>query len=46
MKHYYKDAEICYHMANQDCITLDKVPYIGHFTPGTEDVYIATGFNK
>ena len=46
VKHYYKDSEICYHMANQDCITLDKVPYIGRFTPGADDVYIATGFNK
>lgn len=46
VRHYYKDAEISYRMANQDCITLDKVPYIGHFTKNSNHVYIATGFNK
>lgn len=43
---YYKDAKICYRMANQDCMTLDKIPYIGHYTKDSSDVYIATGFNK
>lgn len=46
IKQYYKDANVCYRMVNQDCITLDKVPYIGHFTKGSKNVYIATGFNK
>ena len=46
IKQYYKDAKVCYRMVNQDCITLDKVPYIGHFTKGSENVYVATGFNK
>ena len=46
VKHYYPNCEICYHMVNQDTITLDHVPYIGHFTKNTENVYIATGFNK
>lgn len=45
-KRFYKDCEICYHMANQDCITLDGVPYIGRFTKSSKNVYIATGFNK
>jgi len=43
---FYPDCEICYQMANQDCITLDKVPYIGHFKKGSDNIYIATGFNK
>lgn len=46
VKHYYENCEIYYRMANQDCITLDKVPYIGRFTKNSEHVYIATGFNK
>lgn len=44
--HYYSGAEVCYRMANQDCITLDRVPYIGKYTSKMEHVYIATGFNK
>lgn len=46
VKHYFKHAEICYRMANQDCMTLDKVPYIGKYTKGDSNIYIATGFNK
>ncbi|WP_167957515.1 FAD-dependent oxidoreductase [Anaerosporobacter faecicola] len=46
VKQYYSQGTIAYHMVNQDCITLDKVPYIGRLTKGMENVYIATGFNK
>lgn len=31
--------------ANQDCMTLDGLPYVGHYSPATPDVYVATGFN-
>lgn len=44
--HYYKGAQVCYWMANQDCMTFDKAPYIGNYTSKMEHVYIATGFNK
>lgn len=30
----------------QDCMTLDKVPYIGHYCLTTPDLYVATGFQK
>ena len=43
---YYKDAEIVGRWATQDCMTLDRVPYIGHYGRGTPDLYVATGFNK
>lgn len=46
VKHYFKHAKICCRMANQDCMTLDKVPYIGQYTKGSSNIYIATGFNK
>lgn len=46
VKHYYPECEVCYHMVNQDCMTLDRVPYIGHYTNHTSHIYIATGFNK
>lgn len=30
----------------EDCITLDKIPYIGKFSTMWENAYVATGFNK
>lgn len=32
--------------ANQDCMTLDGLPYIGKYSGGTPNLYVATGFNK
>ena len=43
---YYKNAEIVAKWATQDCMTLDKIPYIGQYSANTPDVYVATGFNK
>lgn len=30
----------------EDCISLDKIPYIGNFSKVMNNVYVATGFNK
>lgn len=35
-----------YRWSTQDCMTLDSVPYVGHFTSKTPNLYIATGFGK
>lgn len=43
---YYPSGREKYRWATQDCMTLDNVPYIGHYSKGTPDVYVATGFNK
>ena len=43
---HYKSAEIVGKWATQDCMTLDKIPYIGQYSKSTPDVYVATGFNK
>jgi len=43
---HYKNAEIVGKWATQDCMTLDDVPYIGHYASSTPDVFVATGFNK
>lgn len=32
--------------ANQDCMSLDGVPYIGPYSPAMPHVYVATGFNE
>jgi glycine/D-amino acid oxidase-like deaminating enzyme/nitrite reductase/ring-hydroxylating ferredoxin subunit len=40
------DAKIKYRWSTQDCITLDKIPYIGKLSKDMPNVYLATGFNK
>ena len=45
-KCHYPDAKIKYNWATQDCVTLDKVPYIGRYSKTTENMYVVTGFNK
>ncbi len=43
---YYPKATAKYRFAAQDCMSLDSLPYIGHYSKRTEDVYVATGFSK
>jgi len=45
-KKYYPDAKEKFFWATQDCMTLDSVPYIGRYSKNTQDLYVATGFNK
>ncbi len=45
-KKYYPNAAPKFFWAAQDCISLDKVPYIGRYSKSTPDLYVATGFNK
>ena len=45
-KKYYPNAAPKYFWAAQDCISLDKIPYIGRYSKNTPDLYVATGFNK
>ncbi len=42
----YPDATEVAHWATQDCMSLDGIPYIGPYSASTEDLYVATGFNK
>lgn len=39
-------AQTVYRWATQDCMSLDGVPYIGSYAPGTPELYVATGYNK
>ncbi len=43
---HYPKAKTVAKWATQDCMTLDRVPYIGRYSKSTEDLYVATGFNK
>lgn len=45
-REYYPHAEEVTRWATQDCITLDKMPYIGPYSASTKGLYVATGFNK
>lgn len=42
----YPDAEVLYKWTAEDCISLDKIPYIGQYSSIMKNLYIATGFNK
>lgn len=45
-KKNYKDSQEVYHWAAQDCMSLDKIAYIGKYSALCSDIYTATGFNK
>ena len=45
-KKFYPDCKILYKWNTRDCITLDKIPYIGEFSLFMPNAYVATGFNK
>ena len=45
-RNMYSKGKIKYHWNTEDCITLDKIPYIGEFSKLWENCYVATGFNK
>lgn len=45
-KQYYPNAKTVSRWATQDCMTLDGVPYIGNYSKRTQNMYVATGFNK
>lgn len=42
----YPDSHIKYSFATQDCMSLDSMPYIGRYSDSSQDIYVATGFNK
>lgn len=46
IKGYYPNAEVLFKWSTEDCITLDKIPYIGEFSNLLPNVYVATGFKK
>lgn len=45
-KRYYPDCEIKYRWCTEDCISLDKIPYIGEFSNLMPNVYVGTGYKK
>lgn len=45
-KKYYPNATERYSWATQDCMSLDGIPYIGVYSAGLPNVFVATGFNE
>ena len=45
-KQIYPQGKVENYWNTEDCITLDKIPYIGKYSSMWENAYVATGFNK
>lgn len=45
-REYYPGCTVTHRWAAQDCMSLDGIPYVGHYSAKTADLYVATGFNK
>ncbi len=41
---YYPNHRISYQWVNQDCVSIDGIPYIGSYFKN-KNIYVATGFN-
>lgn len=46
IKKYYPNSKVMFKWSTEDCITLDKIPYIGNFSNLLPNMYVATGFKK
>jgi nitrite reductase/ring-hydroxylating ferredoxin subunit len=42
----FKNPQIVSKWSTQDCMTYDKIPYIGRYTDSIDNLYVATGFKK
>lgn len=45
-KELYPDCNVLFRWNTRDCISLDKIPYIGEFSNLMTNMYIGTGFKK
>ena len=46
IKKYYPDYNILFKWSSNDCISLDKLPYVGTFSSLTPNIFVGTGFKK
>jgi len=46
LKENFKNYEVVSKWSTQDCMTYDKIPYVGNISNSVENIYVATGFNK
>ena len=45
-KEMYPDCKVLFKWNTRDCISLDKIPYIGEFSNLMKNMYVGTGFKK
>lgn len=45
-KKFYPDSKVLFRWDTRDCISLDKIPYIGEYANTMPNVYVGTGFKK
>ena len=45
-KKYYPNCEILFRWNTRDCISLDKIPYIGSYSSIMPHMFVGTGFKK
>ncbi len=45
-KKCFPDCEIITQFSAQDCMSLDKLPYIGKYSKKEDNIFVSTGFNK
>lgn len=45
-RRYYPDSKGTFSWAAQDCMSLDGVPYIGHYSKNMPGCFVASGYNK
>lgn len=45
-KQIYPDSKVLFRWNTEDCIPLDKIPYIGEFSNLWPNAYVATGYKK
>ena len=45
-KEMYPDCKVIFKWNTRDCISLDKIPYIGEFSKMMKNMYVGTGFKK
>ena len=45
-KELYPDCKVLFRWNTRDCISLDKIPYIGEFSNLYKNMYVGTGFKK
>ncbi len=45
-KTYYPNCNVLYRWNTRDCISLDKIPYIGSYSRYMPNLYVGTGFQK
>lgn len=45
-KSLYPDCKVLFRWSTEDCVSLDKIPYIGEFSNMMPNLYVATGYKK